>query len=149
MKKIYLVILSLYCVTKTNVVVSGLSRDLINMNRSVCEAVRNGLNPNNLSTSFVALFSHNIVSKRSSNLFDLKDNHMIACLAGGWIGDALSRVSFIKDLPTLVKVPFKYPFASCWLLYNFIVNRDKIMQDPANLVVGSYIVLNTINDCNE
>lgn len=144
MKKFCLLVMGVYCVFAIEQLSAKI--DLIEINRDLLGAVAETLHKvSNLSSTFVAMCAHNYLSKKSAGLFDARDTHLLACVAGGWAGDVINNALDKHDLPSFIKTPLNHPFATSWLLYNVIVNRSSVLQEPANWVVGGYLVLNWID----
>jgi hypothetical protein len=119
--------------------------DLLRINRSLLAGINFTLGKTaNLGATFVALCAHNYM-KRSPNLFEVRDKQMMACLAGGWLGDALNNALEKHNLPSWLRVPFQHSFAFSWLLCNAITKKGAVLQDPASWAVGGYLVLNWVD----
>lgn len=146
MKKLFLMAVSVYCISHA----SRLQADEIYLsaiNRALLGGVAQSLRKiSNIGSSFVAMCAHNyLVNKKSSNFFDVKNPHLLACLAGGWSGDALNNAISKRDLPLWIRVPLQHSFATSWLVYNVIVNRTSALYDPSNLAVGGYLLFNWVD----
>lgn len=143
MKKIFIV-LSLYCLSSIST--SECKIEPVEINRSLLMGIGASLQKgSNIASSLLALGAHNHFSKRSSNLLDLRDSHILACLVGGWVGDALNNALDKTRVPSVVKTALNHPFATSWLLYNVIAKKSAVVQDPASWAVGGYLFLNWVD----
>lgn len=143
MKKIFLTVACLYSLATMSVITAKIN--LFELNRELLSAISETLHKiSNLNSSVVAICAHNyFVNKKTTGIFDVRDSHLFACLAGGWIGDALNNALDKQGLPDYVKAPLNHTFALGWLTYNIFVNKNA--WDLKNLAVGGYIALNWID----